>query len=231
MASWVSVSSDPQNYGEIKVLKLPTTGSSQVEGPGQIQRRFQTTPKVTENRTLFQNQSVTVRFGNLLTVPYGGGLLYVEPIYIQTKDDANAFPQMARVLVSFGNRVGFNADIREALKEVFGPGVGDAATPPEGQAPPTSSPPSTSGTVQPPPSGGTGSSPELDEAVRAMDAAATKLKAAQQSGNFAEQGQALQELDNAIKRFLNAKAALGGSSSPPSSPTTTPTPTPGSGGG
>ncbi|HET9139763.1 UPF0182 family protein [Actinophytocola sp.] len=229
MASWVSVSSDPQDYGKIKVLKLPTTGSSQVEGPGQVQRRFQTTPKVTENRTLFQNQSVTVLFGNLLTLPYAGGLLYVEPIYIQTKNDENAFPQMARVLVSFGDRVGFNADIREALKEVFGPGVETAATAPEGQAPTTSSTPSPSTSAPQPPPSGTANSPELDQAVKAIDAALAKLRGAQQSGNFADQGQALQDLDAALKQYEAAKAAGGGSSAPSSSPSTTPVPTPGGG--
>ncbi|HEU5472546.1 MAG TPA: UPF0182 family protein [Actinophytocola sp.] len=231
MASWVSVSSDPADYGKMTVLKLPTSGSSQVEGPGQVQRKFQTTPKVTENRTLFNNPSVTVRFGNLLTLPYAGGLLYVEPIYIQTKD-ANAFPQMARVLVYFGNRIGFNADIREALKEVFGPGVGETATPPEGAVPTTSptAPPSSTSS-QPPPTGGGTSNAELDEAVKAIDAALARLRSAQQTGNFAEQGQALQELDAATKRYNAAKAALGTPSAPPSAPNTTPTPTPQNGGG
>lgn len=233
LASWVSVSSDPQDYGKIRVLRLPTTGASQVEGPGQVQRRFQTTPKVTENRTLFQNTSVTVRFGNLLTLPLGGGLLYVEPVYIQTKD-ANAFPQLARVLVSFGEAVGFQPTVRAALDEVFGPGTGVTAAQPEGETPPTSTsapPSSTSGGAPPIAGGGGGTNAEMDEAVRAIDAALAHLKSATQSGNFVEQGKALEELDAASKRYEAAKARLGTPTSPPAAPSTTPTPTPGNGGG
>jgi uncharacterized protein len=227
LASWVSVSSDPDDYGKIRVLRLPTTGSSQVQGPGQVQRQFSTTPKVTENRTLFQNNSVTVRFGNLLTLPVGGGLLYVEPVYIQTKD-ANAFPQLARVLVSFGNQVGFQATIDAALDEVFGPGTGETATKPEnggGTSTSTSSTSATTTTAQPPPSGG-GSNAELADAVRAIEAAIAHLKSAQQSGNFTEQGKALDELDAATKRYDAAQAKQGNTSTS-SSPT--PTPTPGGG--
>ncbi|MFL6145197.1 MAG: UPF0182 family protein [Labedaea sp.] len=227
LASWVSVSSDPQDYGKFTVLKLPTSGSSQVDGPGQVQTRFQTTPKFTENRTLFQNNSVSIRFGNLLTLPVAGGLLYVEPIYIQTKNQ-NAFPQLARVLVSFGNKVGFAETIDKALDDVFGAGTGDTATKPENGPPiSTSSTPSTTST---PPAGG-GTSSELDEAVKAIDSALLHLKTSAQSGSFAEQGKALEELDAATKRYEAAKAKAGTATSTPTSPSTTPTPTPGSGGG
>ncbi|HEV2781395.1 MAG TPA: UPF0182 family protein [Actinophytocola sp.] len=232
LAAWVSVSSDPQDYGTIRVLKLPTTGSEQAtdqlaEGPVQVQNRFQTTPKVTEQQTLFRNTSVTVTFGNLLTLPIAGGLLYVEPMYIQ-RNDANSFPQLARVLVAFGDRVGFEPTIDAALDAVFGKGTGEVATPPSQGGQPTTSPAPSSTT--PPPASGGGTNAELDAAVQAITAAITKLKAAQQSGNFEEQGRALAELDAAAKRYDAAKAKLGTStSSPPSSPSTTPTP--GNGGG
>ncbi|MGQ0841454.1 UPF0182 family protein [Actinokineospora sp.] len=229
LASWVSVSSDPADYGKIRVLRLPTTGTSQVEGPGQVQNRFQTTPEVTENRTLFNNPSVQVRFGNLLTLPVAGGLLYVEPIYIQ-RTDANAFPQLARVLVSFGNKVGFAPAIDEALDEVFGAGTGDTATKPgeNGAVPPTSTTPPTTSTP-PPTSGGTSS--EMDQAVQALNAAIAHLRDAQRTGDFVEQGKALAELDAATKRYDEAKAKAGQTSSPPSSPGASPSPTPPPNGG
>jgi uncharacterized membrane protein (UPF0182 family) len=234
LAAWVSVSSDPQDYGKIRVLKLPTTGSQtsgdqQAEGPVQVQNRFQTTPEVTENQTLFRNPSVNVTFGNLLTLPVAGGLLYVEPLYIQ-RNDANAFPQLARVLVAFGDRVGFAPTVEEALNDVFGQGTGAVATQPEGQAPTTTTPSPT--TTAPPGAGGGGSSAELDAAVKAIQAAITHLKTAQQSGNFEEQGKALAELDAATKRYDTAKAALGSpSTTSPSTPSTAPTtPAPNGGG-
>jgi uncharacterized membrane protein (UPF0182 family) len=243
LAAWVSVSSDPHDYGTIRVLKLPTTGSEQAtdqlaEGPVQVQNRFQTTPKVTEQQTLFRNTSVTVTFGNLLTLPIAGGLLYVEPMYIQ-RNDANSFPQLARVLVAYGDRVGFEPTIQAALDAVFGAGTGDVATPtaPDGQptTPPSSpsSPTSPTSPANPPPAagGGTGSA-ELDEAVRAMDAALSRAQTALTSGNLEEYGKALAEFQAASKRYQTARTGQGATpppSSPPSSPSTTPTP--GNGGG
>ncbi|SDD88801.1 UPF0182 family protein [Actinokineospora iranica] len=231
LASWVSVSSDPGSYGKIKVLRLPTSGTDQVEGPGQVQNRFQTTPEVAENRTLFNNPSVSPRFGNLLTLPVAGGLLYVEPIYIQRKD-AKAFPQLARVLVSFGNKVGFAPTIDEALDEVFGPGTGDTATKPgENTAPPPSSPTSPPPTDTPPPTDGGSGNAEMDQAVQALNAAIGHLREAQRNGDFAEQGKALAELDAAAKQYDTAKAKAGQTPAPPSSPAVTPSPTPGANGG
>ncbi|GAA3065534.1 UPF0182 family protein [Actinokineospora globicatena] len=228
LASWVSVSSDPADYGQIRVLRLPTSGAAQVEGPGQVQNRFQTTPEVAENRTLFNNPSVAPRFGNLLTLPVAGGLLFVEPIYIQRKD-ANAFPQLARVLVSFGNKVGFAPTIDEALDEVFGKGTGDIAPKPgETPNPPSStSAPSTTPTTTPSP--GTGGS-ELDQAVQSLNAAIAHLRQAQRDGDFTEQGKALAELDAAAKQYDEAKAKAGGQTTAPSSPGASPSPTPAPGG-
>ncbi len=228
LASWVSVSSDPADNGKIRVLRLPATGQ-QAEGPVQVQNRFQTTPKVAENRTLLQNQSVTPTFGNLLTLPVAGGLLYVEPLYIQRKD-ANSFPQLARVLVAFGSKVGFAPTIEEALDEVFGPGTGDTATPPgDGTTTPptTSQPPSTTAPPSSTPGGGT----EMDQAVSALNAAIAHLREAQRNGDFTEQGKALAELDAATKNYDAAKAKAGQTSTPPSSPGASPSPTPSSTGG
>ncbi|WP_424184510.1 UPF0182 family protein [Actinokineospora sp. G85] len=222
LASWVSVSSDPADYGKIRVLRLPTE-ASQVEGPNQVQNRFQTTPEVAENRTLFNNPSVSPQFGNLLTLPVAGGLLYIEPIYIQRKD-ANAFPQLARVLVSFGSRVGFAPTVQEALDEVFGAGTGEAATKPGdgGSTTPPTTPPTSGATPPPNAGGGTGASPQVDAAVTALNSALEKLRTAQRNGDFTAQGQALAELDAAAKQYDEAKAQVSATATPP--PSTTPTP-------
>jgi uncharacterized membrane protein (UPF0182 family) len=214
LAAWVSVSSDPADYGKFRVLRLPT--QDQPKGPVQVQNEFETTDEVTENRTLFQNPNVTVRYGNLLTLPVADGLLYVEPIYIEQKDE-NAFPQLARVLVYFGGNVGFAPTLKEALEEVFGPGVGGVATPPgtdeeppDGEESPDTSTPSTPpNTATPPPSSG-GDNPALDKAVVDISTALDQLKAAQQSGDFAAQGTALAALEKAVGEYEAAKAGAGG---------------------
>jgi hypothetical protein len=126
-----------------------------------------------------------------------GGLLYVEPIYIERANQESSFPQLARVLVSFGGKIGYDARLDVALNEVFGPGAatGVAATPasggPGGPGLPTSRPAA----------GGQ----ELQAAVSDINGALSRLKQAQQSGDFAAQGTALSDLDKAVKRYNSAE--------------------------
>ena len=197
LSAWVTVSSDPRDYGRMTVLRLPT--DAQTPGPDQVQNQMESTPKVTEDRTLFNNQNVTAIFGNLLTLPVQGGLLYVEPVYIQRKE-GDSFPQLARVLVSFGGNVGFAESLDAALDQVFGPGAGQAApgSGPGGAPPAPAQPPAGQ-----PPQGGT--DPQLRQAVGDINGALQRLRAAQRSGNFAEIGAAQQQLAEAAGRFEQAQ--------------------------
>ncbi|NIJ13852.1 hypothetical protein FHU38_004196 [Saccharomonospora amisosensis] len=210
LAAWATVSSDPEDYGRITVLRLPTGGGQQLEGPVQVQNAFQSNPKFTQDRTLLGNQSVDIIYGNLLTLPVAGGFLYVEPVYIQQRN-AQSYPQLARVLVSFGGRIGVASTLNGALDEVFGEGSGDAATgPAQGgtpEQPEETSPPPTQ-QQQLPDSGG--ANPELDQAVADIQTALEKLRAAQRSGDFNAQGEALAELDAAAQRYEQAQNAGGG---------------------
>jgi uncharacterized protein len=224
LAAWVSVSSDPEDYGQFKVLRLPT--EEQPQGPVQVQNAFRTTDKVTENRTLFNNPSVTVRYGNLLTLPVADGLLYVEPIYIEQKDE-NAFPQLARVLVYFGGDVGFASTLDDALDDVFGEGSGDATEQPVDEDPPTSQPPSGSPPTSTPPDAGD-QSPEMAKAVADISDALTRLKDARAKNDFVAEGQALADLDKAARAYEAAQKAGGGGNGGASTP---PPSSPGNGGG
>jgi uncharacterized protein len=218
MAAWVSVSSDPQDYGQFRVLRLPT--ADQPKGPVQVQNEWRSTDEVTENRTLFNNPNVNVRYGNLLTLPVADGMLFVEPIYIEQKDE-NAFPQLARVLVYFGGKVGFAPTVDEALDDVFGEGSSDGTTPPEEGGDTSTSPPSSE---EPPPSGE--DSGAVSNAVQDIADALARLKEARQNNDFAAEGEALADLDKAAQAYEAAQRAAGGSSEQPSSSAP-----PGNGGG
>ncbi|ASR34416.1 hypothetical protein BAY61_04760 [Prauserella marina] len=216
LAAWVTVSSDPDDYGKINVLRLPTDGSVQLEGPVQVQNAFQSNPKFTQDRTLLGNQSVDIIYGNQLTLPVAGGFLYVEPIYIQQRN-AQSYPQLARVLVSYGGKIGFDSTLNGALDDLFGEGTGQAATGPAQDEPAvpddetdtSTPPPSETNEQSVPPANGGGDNADLEQAVADIQAALTKLKSAQQSGDFDAQGQALAELDAAAQRYQDAEQAGG----------------------
>lgn len=150
LSSYISASSDPEEYGKLTVLQLPTDTLTQ--GPQQIQNSMISDTRVASERTLLE-RSNRIHYGNLLTLPIAdGGVLYVEPLYterISTNPNSSTFPQLSRVLVSFrepgagGVRVGYAPTLAEALDQVFGPGTGRAATAPGGDA--ASAPPPTVG--------------------------------------------------------------------------------------
>jgi len=200
LSSYVSASSDPATYGKITVLQLPS--DTQTLGPQQVQSQFISSPTVSSNISLLSRGQTAVDYGNLLTLPVAGGLLYVEPIYIERTGQASSYPQLAKVLVYYGNRIGYAPTLKQALDQVFGAGAGNG-TAGAGQAP--AAQPNT-----PPAAGGPSASPQVQAAASAIQTAITQLKAAQSSGDFAAQGQALAALDAAVKQFQAAQQAAGG---------------------
>ncbi|ANY05885.1 UPF0182 family protein [Pseudonocardia sp. HH130630-07] len=199
LASYVSASSDPETYGKITVLELPN--ETQTLGPQQVQAQFLGSPEVSSELNLLRQNQTTIDYGNLLTLPVAGGLLYIEPVYIERAGQEVSYPQLARVLVSYGGRVGYNASLSAALDEVFGAGAGAAAggaAPSAGQPAPETPP--AGGQTPAPATPGT-PSPEQATAAQGIRTALSNLKAAQQAGDFAKQGEALAELDRAVAEF------------------------------
>src|SRR5690606_1126048 len=90
-----------------------------VPGPGQVQNNFNADPVVSRDLNILNQGSTTVRRGNLLTLPVGGGLLYVQPIYVQSTGETS-FPVLQKVLVSFGEEIAFEDSLDAALDAIFG---------------------------------------------------------------------------------------------------------------
>src|SRR5262249_31937449 len=215
MASYLSVSSDPADYGTFRVLKLPNDTS--ILGPTQIFANFNSNEIIKKDVSLLNQNGSKVVFGNLLTLPVGNGLMYVMPVYVQ--GSGSPYPLLRRVIVAFGDNVAYETTINEALDKVFGPGSG-GQTPPATPSPTSpGSPTSTPSSSTPPPSG-TGAGTELAAAVRAMQTALDHLRAATKAGDFAGIGKAEQELADAIVQFEAASTKSGTPSSTPTPPST-----------
>jgi uncharacterized membrane protein (UPF0182 family) len=120
LAAYMSVvaeATDP-NYGRIRILRLPDT--QQIEGPGQAFNSITGNEQVASLLRPYLNQgSASALYGNLLTIPLGGGLLYVEPIYTQREGTNGAFPVLRYVVVRFGNHIGISETLQGALDQVF----------------------------------------------------------------------------------------------------------------
>jgi uncharacterized protein len=132
LSSLMSVNAEASSpgYGTIRILELP--GDTQVQGPGQVQNAFNSDEAIARQLLPFkQTEGAEAHFGNLLTLPVGGGLLYVQPIYTQRGEGVGNYPVLSYVLASFGDNVGYGSSLAEALDVVVGEdsGIGDTDAP------------------------------------------------------------------------------------------------------
>lgn len=126
LASYLSVVAEATSpdYGRLRVLRMSDT--QQIAGPGQTLNAMTTDQKFADELRSYLNQgSAAAKYGNLLTLPMGSGLLYVMPIYTtrEASTGTGTYPALRFVAVRFGEHVGIGNTLQEALDQVF---VGDA---------------------------------------------------------------------------------------------------------
>jgi uncharacterized membrane protein (UPF0182 family) len=126
LAAFMYVSSDPANYGQIKVLELPQGVT--INGPVQASAGFESNATVSTQLSLLSRQGSKVVPGNLLTLPVADGLIYVQPYYVQSTG-AQGYPTLQAVAVAYGDRVGYGSTLALALTNLFGNGAGNSTTP------------------------------------------------------------------------------------------------------
>ena len=130
LAAFMAVNSDASspNYGTINILQLPT--DTLVPGPAQIQQLFDADPGVSlALQSLQKNSSVVIQKGSLLSLPSAGGILYVEPYFVEGVAQGGGYPQLSKVVVGFGSKVSIADTLPAALAELFNT-PGSNITPP-----------------------------------------------------------------------------------------------------
>lgn len=192
-----------ENYGKLILQELPKV--SNVPGPGQAQNNFNANANVSKELNLLESGSTKVKRGNLLTLPLGGGLVYVEPVYVQSSG-STSYPLLKKVLVAFGDQVGFADTLDEALNQVFGgnsgANAGDASN--NSGANSIASNPKQKDSSKTSENGNKNANAKSDfsaKAKMALKRAAQALKdsdAAMKSGDWQAYGKAQKELSDAI---------------------------------
>lgn len=210
LAAFMAVDSTPgKNYGQLTALRLPR--STAIAGPGQMQNDFKSNARVRQSLALLEQGGAEVNYGNLLTLPVGGGLLYVEPVYVRASG-GQSYPLVQRVLASFGGRIGYAETLEGALGQVFsGAAAPDAAQPqpaPEGQ--PQQAPEDRQGQTSPEGQAG----PEVRQALQDAKQAFQDAQQALQRGDFEAYGKAQKRLEDALNRATQARGSGGPGGSP-----------------
>jgi uncharacterized protein len=196
-----------ERYGQLTLLNLPR--ETIVPGPGQVQNNFNADSNVSSLLNLLRQGSTRVLNGNLLTLPVGGGLLFVQPVYVESTGETS-YPLLQKILVAFGDKIAFEDTLEEALDSLFGGDSGavtgdsdvvDTGT--EG-ADGTEGTDGTEGSDSSDRPATDSGNPALDAALQAARQALLDKESALRAGNWDAFGEADQRLAAAIEDALAA---------------------------
>jgi uncharacterized protein len=188
LASFIAVNSDPTSseYGKIRILRVP--GTTNIDGPALVANKFGTESKIQQALQQFKINA-TIIYGNLLTLPVGGGLLYVQPVYTQRGTGPGSYPVLTYVLASFGDKPGYGPTLSAALRDVLGlPDLGTGpVTPPQSPVKP-----------------GKGTTATVLSLLKDIDAKQAEADQALRNGDLAGYAKAQKEIAALIQKALAA---------------------------
>ncbi|MFK3671123.1 UPF0182 family protein [Leifsonia aquatica] len=195
-------------YGKLRLLSLPS--SDTIPGPGQVQNTFNSDPTVSQELNLLRQGKTDVINGNLLTLPVGGGLLYVQPVYVKSTGETS-YPLLQKVLVAFGDKIAFEDTLDQALDSLFGGDSG--ATAGDNNVPGSAGGGSTGGGTDAGTGTGTGTgtgagtttNAALQAALQQAKQALADRETALKAGDWTAYGQADARLQQALQDALAAE--------------------------
>ncbi|MDH6141697.1 uncharacterized membrane protein (UPF0182 family) [Kitasatospora sp. GP30] len=202
LAAFMAVDSDPgPDYGTIRILKVPS--DSGTPGPNQVQAKFNSDGSAAVWLSQVKNGGDSeVEYGNLLTLPVGGGFLNVEPVYVKAR--GAKYPVLQKVLAVYGtDTVAFEGSLHDALAGLFDGSSGGAT----GVAPPGgagASAGSGGGSTAPPTAAG-GVDPALQKALDDIHKAFTDGQNAFKAGDWAAFGAAQKAMQQALDEATAAE--------------------------
>ncbi|MBM3498554.1 MAG: UPF0182 family protein [Armatimonadetes bacterium] len=184
MIAWMAARCDGEQYGELRVYRFPKVELSY--GPMQIEARISQDEWLADFFRLKSESNHIIR-GHLLVIPIGDKLLYVEPIYLESK--LNPVPKLSLVVAASTRSIGYGQTLAEAVAMLLS---GEAAGPVEGGGE-TSRP---SG----PPSAGAASVDELARRLGDLYAEAERLRMQGDFAGYAEKVKALGPLIEELQK-------------------------------
>jgi len=168
-----------------------------------VQNNFSSDTIVANQLAIIKQGDTDVLLGNLLTLPVGGGLLYVQPVYVQATG-GTSYPLLRKVLVGFGDKIAFEDTLDLALDKLFdgdsGASAGDGETPVEPDPDPTNG-----GDDEEDPGTGTGTpNAALTAALADAKTALAARTAAYAANDLVAAAEADKDLTEALTRALAA---------------------------
>ena len=209
MIAWVAARNDVPNYGAVKVFQFPS--DTTVFGPAQIEARIDQDPIISAQITLWNQSGSTVKRGNLIVVPVGNSLIYLQPVYLQST--SSAFPEFQKIVVATPTSVVWANTLDAALKQLLG-GGGSVTPPPSPSPGPTASP---GATATPAPSASTlpgGLPTDVNGLVAYANAHFELAQTALRAGDFATYGSEMDKVAAALHQLGTLTGQPGASTAP-----------------
>ncbi|GAA1959073.1 UPF0182 family protein [Microbacterium deminutum] len=182
-------------YGKLRMLQI--SADTTIPGPGQVQNTFNSDPVISAQINLLKQGQSEVLNGNLLTLPVGGGLLYVQPVFVQASSGTQ-LPALQKVLVAFGNAIAFEPTLDAALDVLFkgdsGATAGDTGVEPGNSPSPTPTPGQTNPPTQP--------SDQYQQALNDAKQAMLDRDAALKAGDLTKFAEADARLTAAVQKLI-----------------------------
>lgn len=117
LVGWMAVGCSDENYGKMILYTFPKGES--IYGTMQMENRIDNDPEISRQMTLWGSGGSSVIRGNMLVLPIGNSLIYVEPVYI-TSGEQTALPELKRVIVGYKDKIVMPETFEDAIYEIFG---------------------------------------------------------------------------------------------------------------
>lgn len=111
---WIAARMDGKHYGEVVELSFPRGVS--IDSPQNISAKINQNDKISQQFTLWEGAGSRVIHGPIFVIPIERTLVYVQPIYLRAEDEERALPELRRVIVVIGDKIGFEPTLEAALR-------------------------------------------------------------------------------------------------------------------
>ena len=118
MTAWMAGQADDTGQGRLTVFRFPR--QTTVFGPQQVEARINQDPEISSQITLLGQAGSRVIRGNLLVIPIGQTVIYVQPLYLQATETQGAPTELQFVIVATVDDVEMRPTLAEALAAVAG---------------------------------------------------------------------------------------------------------------
>ncbi|PWA11214.1 membrane protein [Pueribacillus theae] len=193
MSAWMGVRNDGEHYGEMFVYTF--SKQRNIYGPQQIENRINQNDTISQELNLWSQGGSKVIRGNLLVIPIEDTLMYVEPMYIESNNET-ALPEVKRIIVSYQDYIVMEPTLDKALERLMGL-IGDNVPPNEAEEQPDEEAPTPPQSLTP------------DGLLNEIQAAFEDYRKANQAGNYAEAGQALQKMEELLEQWRAKRDSKG----------------------